>query len=143
MISAGGLLLDLRVNEVSRKDDGRAAKLTGQQAEILAVLMEADGEVVSDQRMLSRLHGPVDRAEDRPDGDKSLKVQIAHMRKRLEAIDSRHMVQSSWGQGYRFAAAREPTPPLWTRDQWAAFNRALASHMRVSPADVALLRRRA
>jgi DNA-binding winged helix-turn-helix (wHTH) protein len=78
--------------------------------DLLMVLIEADGALVSKDELRSRVWPDVVVAQD------NLKVQIAALRKALG--QDREFVRTERGRGYRFTAAVRDTLP--TPERWLA-----------------------
>jgi DNA-binding winged helix-turn-helix (wHTH) protein len=81
--------------------DGVPIELGTRAFEVLLALLEADGELVSKNELLSRVWPSVVVAED------NLKVQISALRKALG--EDRHFIRTEFGRGYRFTATVHPT----------------------------------
>ena len=69
--------------------------------DVLLVLLEADGALVSKKELLSRVWPGIVVSED------NLKVQISALRKALG--ESRDFIRTEFGRGYRFTAAIRST----------------------------------
>jgi len=73
--------------------DGAPVKLGTRAFDLLLILLEADGSLVSKEELLSRVWGIVVSEEN-------LKIQIAALRKALGA--DRDVIRTEFGRGYRF-----------------------------------------
>ena len=89
---------------------GVPVELGARAFELLMVLIEADGALVSKDELRSRVWPDVVVAQD------NLKVQIAALRKVLG--QDREFVRTECGRGYRFTAAVRDTLP--TPERWLA-----------------------
>jgi DNA-binding winged helix-turn-helix (wHTH) protein len=76
--------------------DGAPAPLGGRASEVLAVLIEASGKLVTKDDLLSRVW-PMTTV-----GENCLQVQISSLRKALG--DDRNLIKTVSGRGYRFVA---------------------------------------
>jgi DNA-binding response OmpR family regulator len=139
-IAAAGLLLDMQSNRLSRSSGEEQVHLSAQQAEILSVLMRHAGSAVTYDHMTQALYGS---AGGPLRADNLLKVQIHRLRAILAKLGVEDAIVNVWGIGYMLRGRKSITTLAFDPEQMAAYNRVLESHMRVSPADVALLRRRA
>ncbi|MHB8340590.1 MAG: response regulator transcription factor [Mycobacteriales bacterium] len=97
-LQAGPLTVDLRAHRVSV--DGREVSLTAKEFDLLAVLAEDPGRVLSRQEILERVwdthwYGPT----------KVLDVHVAAVRRKLGAPG---LIETIYGVGFRLA---EPEPP--------------------------------
>ena len=102
--------------------------------ELLLVLVEADGALVTKEELLSRVWPGIVVAEE------NLKVQISALRKAL--CESRDFIRTEFGRGYRFTAVVRATaglPPCrpstrqwhrWARRRHAQDIAALSIHGR-------------
>jgi DNA-binding winged helix-turn-helix (wHTH) protein len=77
--------------------DGRPIELGTRALDLLLVLLEADGELVTKDELLSRVWPGIVVAEE------NLKVQIFALRKALG--EDRDFIRTDFGRGYRFTAA--------------------------------------
>ena len=77
--------------------DGVPIELGTRALDLLLVLLEADGSLVSKDELLSRVWPGIVVAEE------NLKVQISALRKALG--EDRDLIRTEFGRGYRFTAA--------------------------------------
>jgi phospholipid transport system substrate-binding protein len=91
--------------------DGVPVKLGTRAFDLLSVLLEADGSLVTKEELLSRVWPGIQVSEE------NLKVQIFALRKTLG--EDRDIIRTEPGRGYRFTAAVKPTAP-WSDSQHAA-----------------------
>jgi DNA-binding winged helix-turn-helix (wHTH) protein len=85
--------------------DGVPIELGTRAFDLLLVLLEADGSLVTKNELLSRVWSGVVVAEE------NLKVQISALRRALG--EDRDFIRTEFGRGYRFAAAVRSTV-AWT-----------------------------
>jgi phospholipid transport system substrate-binding protein len=83
--------------------EGVPVKLGTRAFDVLSVLLEADGSLVTKEELLSRVWPGIHVSEE------NLKVQILVLRKALG--EDRDFIQTETGRGYRFTAAVRPTAP--------------------------------
>jgi two-component system, OmpR family, copper resistance phosphate regulon response regulator CusR len=95
VLHAGGLALDLRTRRI-RVDD-REVELTAREFELMEMLMRHRGEVLSRERLLSRVWG----LEFDP-GSNVVDVYIGHLRRKL----GEGSIETVRGAGYRLRADR-------------------------------------
>jgi phospholipid transport system substrate-binding protein len=81
--------------------DGVAVKLGTRAFDVLSVLLEADGSLVSKEELLSRVWPGIYVSEE------NLKVQILALRKALG--EDRDLIRTEPGRGYRFTASVRST----------------------------------
>jgi len=81
--------------------DGVPIELGTRALDLLLVLLEADGSLLSKDELLSRVWPGIFVAEE------NLKVQIAALRKALG--EDRDFIRTEFGRGYRFTAAVRST----------------------------------
>jgi phospholipid transport system substrate-binding protein len=81
--------------------DGEPVKLGTRSLDLLLVLLEADGALVTKEELLSRVWPGIHVSEE------NLKVQISALRKALG--DDRDLIRTEFGRGYRFTAAVKST----------------------------------
>jgi DNA-binding winged helix-turn-helix (wHTH) protein len=81
--------------------DGVPIELGTRALDLLLVLLEADGSLVTKDELLSRVWPGIVVAEE------NLKVQIAALRKTLG--EDRDFIRTEFGRGYRFTAAVRST----------------------------------
>lgn len=99
IISAGGGLLQLDRQRRELKVDGKGVDLTPTEYQLLTLLAEHVGEVVTHQTLLSSVWG----TEGDSDHD-SLKVYIWHLRRKIEKNPRQpKILLTEWGVGYRLA----------------------------------------
>jgi two-component system KDP operon response regulator KdpE len=102
-IVAGDLVLDLDAHQAWRR--GVAIDLTPTEFQVLAVLAEHAGRVVTNRELLSRVWGP-----EYTDDVHYVRLYIGYLRDKLE--DDPHyprLLVNQWGVGYRLVTA-EPAP---------------------------------
>lgn len=76
--------------------DGRRVPLVPQEYQILTLLAESAGCVVTRRDMMDRLYGGMDEPEP-----KMIDIFVSHMRKVLAAASrGQHFVSVVWGKGY-------------------------------------------
>jgi phospholipid transport system substrate-binding protein len=83
--------------------DGEPVKLGTRPLDLLSVLLEANGSLVTKEELLSRVWPGIVVSEE------NLKVQIFTLRKALG--EDRDFIQTETGRGYRFTAAVKSTVP--------------------------------
>ena len=92
-LRVAGLLIDPASRTVTR--DGAALALTGAEFDLLLVLAEARGRVLSRDHLLDRVHGrsahPTDRAID---------VLVSRLRKKIDVADRPSLVEGVRNAGY-------------------------------------------
>jgi DNA-binding winged helix-turn-helix (wHTH) protein len=93
--------------------DGMPIEIGTRAFDLLLVLLEADGSVVTKNELLSRVWPGIAVAED------DLKVQIAALRKALG--EDRDFIHTEFGRGYRFTAVVRPD--AWRTSQWPTFRK--------------------
>jgi len=81
--------------------DGVAIELGTRAFDLLLVLLEADGSLVTKDQLFSRVWPGIVVAEE------NLKVQISALRKALG--EDRDFIRTEFGRGYRFTAAVRST----------------------------------
>jgi phospholipid transport system substrate-binding protein len=91
--------------------DGVPVKLGTRAFDVLSVLLEADGSLVTKEELLARVWPGIHVSEE------NLKVQILALRKGLG--EDRDFIRTEPGRGYRFTAAVKWTAP-WNSSQYAA-----------------------
>src|SRR5712675_258898 len=91
--------------------DGVPIELGTRAFDLLLVLLEADGSLVTKNELLSRVWSGVVVAEE------NLKVQISALRRALG--EDRDFIRTEFGRGYRFTAAVRSTVP-WSACQRTA-----------------------
>jgi phospholipid transport system substrate-binding protein len=91
--------------------DGVPVKLGTRAFDLLSVLLEADGSLVTKEELLSRVWPGIHVSEE------NLKVQILALRKALG--EDRDFIRTEPGRGYRFTPAIKSTAP-WNSSQRAA-----------------------
>jgi DNA-binding winged helix-turn-helix (wHTH) protein len=89
--------------------DGVPVEMGTRAFDLLLVLLEADGSLVTKNELLSRAWPGIVVAED------NLKVQVSALRKALGA--DRDLIQTEFGRGYRFTGVlrRNATPDACER----------------------------
>ena len=103
LIKNGQLVEDryVRVLDDAPLADGVPVELGTRAFDILMVLLEANGALVTHNEMQSRVWPGIVVARD------NLKVQISALRKALG--EDRDFIRTEFGRGYRFTAAVRPT----------------------------------
>jgi DNA-binding winged helix-turn-helix (wHTH) protein len=91
--------------------DGVPVELGTRAFDLLLVLLEADGSLVSKEELMSQVWPGVVVSEE------NLRVQVAALRKALGA--GRDMIRTEIGRGYRFTAALRSNASLEAR-KWLA-----------------------
>jgi len=93
VLTRGDLVVDVGRRSVRRA--GRKVELSPREFDVLLVLLEADGEVVTRDQLLREVW-------DMPaePGTTMVEVQITRLRKKLDR-DSPHLIQTVVGRGYR------------------------------------------
>jgi DNA-binding winged helix-turn-helix (wHTH) protein len=81
--------------------DGNPVKLGTRSLDLLLVLLEADGSLVTKEELLSRVWPGIHVSEE------NVKVQIFALRKALG--EERDFIRTETGRGYRFTAAVKST----------------------------------
>jgi DNA-binding winged helix-turn-helix (wHTH) protein len=89
--------------------DGRPIELGTRALDLLLILLEADGELVTKDELLCRVWPGIVVAEE------NLKVQISALRKALG--EDRDFIRTDFGRGYRFTAAVR-SAVTWGACQW-------------------------
>ena len=102
--------------------DGAAIELGTRAFDLLLVLLEADGSLVSKGVLLSRVWPGIVVS------DENLKVQIFALRKALG--EDRDFIRTEFGRGYRFTAAIRSTIPSTVSEPPTRWRR---SHRRLVP----------
>lgn len=93
-ISAGDLMLDLNLHEVSVNDV--VVKVTKTEYAILKMLMQNANQVISKNTILDRI------SIDTPDcTDSSLKQHVSNLRKKLREAGGKDYIDAVWGIGFR------------------------------------------
>ena len=100
-IAAGGLTLEVETRQVSL--DGDAIELTSMEFELLRILMDSRGRVLSREIVLRKLRGI-----DSDIYDRSVDMLISRLRKKL-ADDSNapRFIKTIWRTGYQFVGASD------------------------------------
>jgi two-component system phosphate regulon response regulator OmpR len=100
-IAAGGLTLEVETRQVSL--DGDAIELTSMEFELLRILMDSRGRVLSREIVLRKLRGI-----DGDIYDRSVDMLISRLRKKL-ADDSNapRFIKTIWRTGYQFVGASD------------------------------------
>jgi phospholipid transport system substrate-binding protein len=91
--------------------DGVPVKLGTRALDLLTILLEADGSLVTKEELVSRVWPGIHVSEE------NLKVQIFALRKALG--EDRDFIQTETSRGYRFMAAVKSTAP-WNSSQQSA-----------------------
>lgn len=85
--------------------DGRPLRVGGRAFEVLSVLMQADGRIVSKDELINQVWPDIVVEEN------NLQVQISALRKLLGA---KEIIQTVARRGYRLLKDREPKPPAFS-----------------------------
>ncbi len=98
-LSAGGLVLEIETRRVTLGD--REVELTSTEFELLRILMDSRGRVLTRDALLLKLRGIDCEVYDR-----SVDMLISRLRRKL-AGDSRtpRFIKTIWGTGYQFVGA--------------------------------------
>ncbi len=96
-----GLFLDM--SKLTAEYGGRRTELTPKELQLMSALMASPGEPVSREALLERLWDDVQFVDDN-----TLTVNVTRMRKKLEALETPHAIETVRGVGYRLAAKGEP-----------------------------------
>jgi DNA-binding response OmpR family regulator len=99
-IEAGDLVVDCSAMKASLRD--QVVQLTSHEFNLLRVLAERAGQVLSREQILQLLHGTTEESFDR-----SIDVHISRLRQKLE-IDSRHPTLLKTIRGAGYMLARDP-----------------------------------
>jgi FixJ family two-component response regulator len=102
MIRLGQATISLERREAFR--DGRPLRVGGRAFEILSVLMQADGRIVSKDELITQV------CPDTIVEENNLQVQISSLRKLL---GEKQLIQTVPRRGYRLLKEREPPLPLF------------------------------
>ena len=103
--STAGKLRVLRIGDVELRIDSHTVRIGGhivnlpaREFEVLRVLMDNAGRVLTRHELLSACWGP-----DRPDiNNKTLEVHINRIRRKLRAASRAHHIRTVYGTGYIF-----------------------------------------
>ena len=98
VVESGGVRLDPGSREVVCA--GADVEVTSAEFDILAVLLNAAGRVVSRDQLSQELYG-----RDASPFDRSIDVHVSHLRKKLEAAGD--CIRTVRGVGYQFAASAQ------------------------------------
>lgn len=96
MIKADGLELDLGARAVRR--DGEAVHLTPTEFELLRVLAQNRGRLMTHRALLVEVWGV-----EYEDDVQVLRAHVANLRRKIEPGDGPHYIRTDPGVGYRFA----------------------------------------
>src|ERR1700730_17640803 len=99
MLEFGRFRILLRRRQLAA--DGVPIELGASAFDLLLVLLEADGSLVTKEELMSRVWPGITVAEE------NLKVQISALRKALG--EDRDFIRTEFGRGYRFIAAVRST----------------------------------
>jgi DNA-binding winged helix-turn-helix (wHTH) protein/TolB-like protein/tetratricopeptide (TPR) repeat protein len=106
----GEFVLDVSAYELRRND--RPVRLERLAMDLLLLLVERRGELVTRSQMLEKLWG----AEVFVDVDASVNTLIRKIRRALrDSVDDPRFIQTVQGKGYRFIAAVDAVPPYVDR----------------------------
>jgi len=95
--------------------DGAPVKLGTRALDLLLVLLEAEGSLVTKGELLARVWPGIHVS------DENLKLQVSALRKAFG--EDRDFIRTEFGRGYRFTAAVKSTVPLAAIDQTARWRR--------------------
>jgi two-component system, OmpR family, KDP operon response regulator KdpE len=95
-IEAGGLVVDLAAHEVRR--NGETLHLTKTEFELLRVLAQNRGRLMTHRSLLTEVWGP-----GYADDTQVLRVHIANLRRKVEDPSRDALIRTETGVGYRFA----------------------------------------
>ncbi len=100
-LSAGALVLEIETRRVTLGE--REIELTSTEFELLRILMDSRGRVLTREALLLKLRGI-----DCDVYDRSVDMLISRLRKKL-ADDSRspRFIKTIWGTGYQFVGASD------------------------------------
>lgn len=94
LIRAGGLEIDPEKYSVTL--NGSPLKLTPNEFKLLQILASRPGQTLTREQLLDDLHGAASSM------DRSVDSHIKNLRKKLEAISGKSMIETVYGIGYRF-----------------------------------------
>jgi len=94
MIRVGGLEIDSEKYRVTFK--GKPIKLTPNEFKLLQLLASRPGQTLNRSQLLEDLHGTASSF------DRSVDSHIKNLRKKLESVSGKAMVETVYGIGYRF-----------------------------------------
>ena len=99
---------DLRLTPHSREVQraGRRISLTSREYELLLLLMQRSGTVVSRERILAAIW-----QEERPAASNVIEVYVRYLRQKLEEGGQRRLIHTVRGRGYCLAEQLPPTIP--------------------------------
>jgi two-component system, OmpR family, KDP operon response regulator KdpE len=95
VIVADGVEIDLADRVVRR--DGEEVHLTRTEYDLLAVLAQHPGRLLTHRALLSEVWGP-----NAADDTQALRTHIANLRRKLEPGGARRLIRTESGVGYRF-----------------------------------------
>lgn len=93
-IRAGGLEIDPEKYSVTL--NGSPLKLTPNEFKLLQILASRPGQTLTREQLLDDLHGAAFSM------DRSVDSHIKNLRKKLEAVSGKSMIETVYGIGYRF-----------------------------------------
>jgi len=96
-ITVDGLEIDLAARTVRRDDED--VHLTPTEFELLRVLVQSRGRLMTHRKLLAEVWGP-----EYVDDVQVLRVHLANLRRKIEPAGSRRYIQTDSGVGYRFSA---------------------------------------
>lgn len=96
-IRAGGLEIDPEKYSVTL--NGSPLKLTPNEFKLLQILASRPGQTLTREQLLDDLHGAAFSM------DRSVDSHIKNLRKKLEAVSGKSMIETVYGIGYRFNIA--------------------------------------
>ena len=100
-LSASGLVLEVETRRVTLR--GTEIELTSTEFQLLRILMESHGRVLSRDSLLMKLRGIDSDAYDR-----AVDMTVSRLRKKLD--DDSHsprFIKTIWGTGYQFVGAQD------------------------------------
>ena len=99
--------LDLNFDQKAALLDGKSLGLTRKEYDLLAMLVQNSGEVVTREALLLRVWGYNSQIRTR-----TLDVHIRRLRKKLGALSGAY-IETIFSVGYRFQPFRAPRPVEW------------------------------
>ena len=94
IIRAGGLEIDSEKHSVTFNDS--PVKLTPNEFKLLYLIASRPGQTLTREQLLDDLHGAASSM------DRSVDSHIKNLRKKLETVSGRSMIETVYGIGYRF-----------------------------------------
>jgi DNA-binding response OmpR family regulator len=94
LVRSSGLEIDLKKYSVALQ--GSPVKLTPNEFKILHLLASHPGQILTREQLLDDLHSAASSL------DRSVDSHIKNLRKKLEAVSGKSMIETVYGVGYRF-----------------------------------------